>query len=124
MYKLKTKSANKYILVNKHPHTKEEREREKKKKKRERERERNISCGPIAPLPLWTKPNIGITSRIFGCLKLKLHSFLPLSLHHGFTVHAFISLSTSQNPQKCKTKSIMGSKSSKENNNLLQIQDV
>ena len=80
MYKLKTKSANKYILVNKHPHTKEEREREKKKKKRERERERNISCGPIAPLPLWTKPNIGITSKIFGCLKLKLHSFLPLSL--------------------------------------------
>ena len=122
MYKLKTKSANKYILVNKHPHTKEERERERKKK--EGERERNISCGPIAPLPLWTKPNIGITSKIFGCLKLKLHSFLPLSLHHGFTVHAFISLSTSQNPQKCKTKSVMGSKSSKENNNLLQIQDV
>lgn len=49
-----------------------------------------------------------------------ISSYLP----HGFTVPAFIFLSASQTPQKCKNKSIMGQNSSKEHKNSLQIQVV
>ena len=69
------------FLINTHTHT-----------RRETKKERNILCGPIAPLPLlalldsllWTKLNIEITSKIFGCLKgwnlSYIHFFLSLSL--------------------------------------------